>query len=73
VKLGLIKLLHKQFDVCEEACVFFQASSSSSEIDRMVLRRKNNVTVQCPVEPGEYEVVQTVQLPKEIPKGASCA
>ncbi|KAG8789175.1 Phosphatidylglycerol/phosphatidylinositol transfer protein [Ceratobasidium sp. 428] len=49
VKLGLIKLLHKQFDVCEEA-------------------RNNNVTVQCPVEPGEYVVMQTVTLPKETPK-----
>ncbi|KAG9120753.1 Phosphatidylglycerol/phosphatidylinositol transfer protein [Ceratobasidium sp. 392] len=49
VKLGLIKLMHKQFDICEEA-------------------RNNNVTVQCPVEPGEYEVVQTVTLPKETPK-----
>ncbi|KAG9085814.1 Phosphatidylglycerol/phosphatidylinositol transfer protein [Ceratobasidium sp. UAMH 11750] len=49
VKLGLIKLLHKQFDICEEA-------------------RNNNVTVQCPVEPGEYEVVHTVTLPKETPK-----
>ncbi|CAE6479685.1 unnamed protein product [Rhizoctonia solani] len=49
VKLGLVKLLHKQFDVCEEA-------------------RNNNVTVQCPVEPGEYEVVQTVQLPRETPR-----
>ncbi|KAG8790361.1 Phosphatidylglycerol/phosphatidylinositol transfer protein [Ceratobasidium sp. 428] len=49
VKLGLIKLLHKQFDICEEA-------------------RNNNVTVQCPVEPDEYEVIQTVNLPKETPK-----
>jgi len=49
VKLGLIKLLHKRFDVCEEA-------------------RNANATVQCPVEPGEYTVEQTVALPKEIPK-----
>ncbi|KAF8604792.1 hypothetical protein BDV93DRAFT_81950 [Ceratobasidium sp. AG-I] len=49
VKLGLIKLLHKEFDICEEA-------------------RNNNVTLQCPVEPGEYEVVQTVELPKETPR-----
>ncbi|KAG8743090.1 Phosphatidylglycerol/phosphatidylinositol transfer protein [Ceratobasidium sp. 414] len=49
VKLGLVKLLHKQFDVCEEA-------------------RNNNITVQCPVEPGEYEVVHTVTLPKETPR-----
>ncbi|KAL5639544.1 hypothetical protein ACGC1H_006240 [Rhizoctonia solani] len=49
VKLGLVKLLHKQFDICEEA-------------------RNNNVTVQCPVKPGEYEIVQTVQLPRETPR-----
>jgi hypothetical protein len=49
VKLGLIKLLSKQFDLCEEA-------------------RKADATVQCPIEPGEYEVVQTVALPKEIPR-----
>ncbi|KAF4572840.1 Phosphatidylglycerol/phosphatidylinositol transfer protein [Pleurotus pulmonarius] len=49
VKLGLIKLLHKQFDLCEEA-------------------RNADTDVQCPVEPGDYEVEQTVELPKEIPK-----
>ncbi|KAG8905692.1 Phosphatidylglycerol/phosphatidylinositol transfer protein [Tulasnella sp. 403] len=49
VKLGLIKLLHKQFDVCEEA-------------------RNNNAEIQCPVEPGEHEVEQTVLLPKEVPR-----
>ncbi|KAF8591937.1 hypothetical protein K439DRAFT_615359 [Ramaria rubella] len=48
VKLGLIKLLTKSFDVCEEA-------------------KKANVSIQCPVSPGEYTVVQTVALPKEIP------
>ncbi|TFL03557.1 ML domain-containing protein [Pterulicium gracile] len=49
VKLGLIKLLSKQFDLCEEA-------------------RKANATVQCPIKPGQYEVIQSVDLPKEIPK-----
>ncbi|KAL1412898.1 Phosphatidylglycerol/phosphatidylinositol transfer protein [Vanrija albida] len=49
VKLGLIKLLQKRFDVCEEA-------------------RNANASVQCPVQPGEYTVVQTVALPEEIPK-----
>ncbi|KAL1677303.1 ML domain-containing protein [Schizophyllum commune] len=48
VKVGLIKLLQKQFDICEEA-------------------RKANSTVRCPVEKGEHTVVQTVQLPREIP------
>ncbi|WOO77366.1 Phosphatidylglycerol/phosphatidylinositol transfer protein [Vanrija pseudolonga] len=49
VKLGLIKLLQKRFDVCEEA-------------------RNANASVQCPVQPGQYTVVQTVELPEEIPK-----
>ncbi|ORY28512.1 MD-2-related lipid-recognition domain-containing protein, partial [Naematelia encephala] len=49
VKLGLIKLLQKQFDVCEEA-------------------KNANASVQCPVDPGAYNVVQTVELPREIPK-----
>ncbi|KAK7064148.1 Phosphatidylglycerol/phosphatidylinositol transfer protein [Favolaschia claudopus] len=49
VKLGLVKLLQKKFDVCEEA-------------------RKANASISCPVQPGPYEVVQTVALPKEIPK-----
>ncbi|KAL1703005.1 ML domain-containing protein [Schizophyllum commune] len=48
VKVGLIKLLQKRFDICEEA-------------------RNANATVQCPVERGEHTVVQTVQLPREIP------
>lgn len=34
-------------------------------------RRKANTTVQCPVQPGEYEVQHTVSLPKEIPQGMS--
>ncbi|QRV97507.1 hypothetical protein RhiJN_25526 [Ceratobasidium sp. AG-Ba] len=49
VKLGVIKLLKKTFDLCEEA-------------------RSANVTVQCPVNPGDYTVTQTVTLPKEIPR-----
>ena len=28
-----------------------------------------NATVQCPVKPSTYKVSQTVELPKEIPKG----
>ncbi|KAG2118442.1 ML domain-containing protein [Suillus clintonianus] len=49
VKLGLIKLLSKSFDVCEEA-------------------RSANASIQCPIDEGEYTVVQTVALPKEIPQ-----
>ncbi|CAE6539519.1 unnamed protein product [Rhizoctonia solani] len=49
VKLGLIKLLQKKFDICEEA-------------------RNANATIQCPVGKGDHEVVQTVALPREIPR-----
>ena len=52
VKLGLIKLLTKRFDICEEL-------------------RNGNATLQCPVKPGDYDITQTVDLPPEIPKGAS--
>lgn len=51
VKVGLIKILQKRFDVCEEA-------------------RNANATIQCPVEPGEYSIVQEIELPKEIPPAA---
>jgi hypothetical protein len=70
VKLGLIKLLQKRFDVCEEACV--HDNSTSGMKTNSTLRRKNNATVQCPVEPGTYNVEQTVALPKEIPPGMAC-
>ncbi|KAJ7485924.1 ML domain-containing protein [Mycena latifolia] len=30
--------------------------------------RKANASVSCPVEPGAYSIVQTVELPKEVPK-----
>ncbi|KAK0520828.1 hypothetical protein OC835_007082 [Tilletia horrida] len=48
VKLGLIRLLHRQVDICEEA-------------------RANNADVQCPVDPKDYDITQTVQLPSQIP------
>ncbi|EFP81379.1 uncharacterized protein PGTG_07000 [Puccinia graminis f. sp. tritici CRL 75-36-700-3] len=28
---------------------------------------KANATLQCPIEPGHYEIVQEVELPKQIP------
>jgi len=49
VKLGLIKLLTRRFDVCEELS-------------------KANATLQCPIKPGDYDIVQSVDLPREIPK-----
>ncbi|KAJ7130682.1 ML domain-containing protein [Mycena filopes] len=30
--------------------------------------RKANATVACPIDPGVYSIVQTVELPKEVPK-----
>ncbi|KAI0788564.1 ML domain-containing protein [Abortiporus biennis] len=48
VKVGVIKILQKEFDLCEEA-------------------RTANTSIQCPVEKGIYEVIHTVDLPKEIP------
>ncbi|KAJ7119988.1 ML domain-containing protein [Mycena crocata] len=30
--------------------------------------RKANATISCPVEPGVYQIVQSVELPKEVPK-----
>ncbi|KAF9270298.1 hypothetical protein L218DRAFT_992931 [Marasmius fiardii PR-910] len=49
VKLGLIKILTKQFNLCEEA-------------------RKANASIQCPIQDGDHQVTQVVQLPKEIPR-----
>lgn len=33
--------------------------------------RENNVTVQCPIAPGHYDVSHTVYLPQQIPPGKS--
>ncbi|KAJ7635238.1 ML domain-containing protein [Roridomyces roridus] len=30
--------------------------------------RNANATISCPVEPGVYQIVQSVDLPKEVPK-----
>jgi len=30
--------------------------------------RNANATVSCPVEPGPYSIIQSVELPKEVPK-----
>ncbi|KAJ7635262.1 MD-2-related lipid-recognition domain-containing protein, partial [Roridomyces roridus] len=30
--------------------------------------RKANAMISCPVEPGVYQIVQSVDLPKEVPK-----
>lgn len=31
------------------------------------LAEDNDAEVKCPVEPGEYEITQTAELPREIP------
>lgn len=71
VKLGLIKLLQKDFDICEEAYVsfslFFFPFFPLNPISRPTSRNAN-ATVQCPIAPGSYDVSQTVELPKEIPR-----
>ncbi|CAD6911625.1 unnamed protein product [Tilletia controversa] len=48
VKIGYIRLLHRQVDICEEA-------------------RRNDAEVKCPIDPDEYDITQTVQLPSQIP------
>ncbi|KAI0038691.1 hypothetical protein FA95DRAFT_1505197 [Auriscalpium vulgare] len=49
VKLGLVKIVKKQYDLCEEA-------------------RNADANVTCPVGPGDYTVIQIVELPKKIPQ-----
>jgi hypothetical protein len=68
VKLGLVKLLHKQFDLCEEACVILSLNHAAMFRNK-IFSRKAKLEVQCPVQPGAYNVSQTVALPKQIPKG----
>ncbi|KAI5475526.1 phosphatidylglycerol/phosphatidylinositol transfer protein, Npc2p [Pseudohyphozyma bogoriensis] len=48
VKLGLIKLLTKTFDICDELS-------------------NANATLQCPIQPDDYSITQTLALPEEIP------
>ncbi|RUS22186.1 ML domain-containing protein [Endogone sp. FLAS-F59071] len=48
VKYGAIKLLHKQFDLCEQA---------------------QQVNRTCPIEEGDFNLIHTVELPKDIPPG----
>ena len=70
MKLGVIKLIHKEYDLCEEAYV--SVTFAMSEMPMLSFFRRNaNTSVQCPVEKGNYEVVHRVALPKEIPQGQS--
>ncbi|KAJ7804866.1 hypothetical protein B0H14DRAFT_3485831 [Mycena olivaceomarginata] len=52
VKVGRIKLLQTTFDICEEAQP----------------QREHAHPILCPIELGVYQIVQTVELPKEGPK-----
>ncbi|WFD25608.1 hypothetical protein MNAN1_000571 [Malassezia nana] len=39
----------------------------TQKLDLCEVLRENNVTVQCPIAPGHYDVNHTVYLPREIP------
>lgn len=39
----------------------------SKRYDVCQLAEENDAEVKCPLEPGEYELKHTVELPKEIP------
>lgn len=75
VKLGLIKLLTKRFDVCEELYAFaylFRAFWDRLLISIAFLYSDNaHSSLQCPIKPGEYTIEETVALPAEIPRGTS--
>ncbi|KAJ7830147.1 hypothetical protein B0H14DRAFT_2807919, partial [Mycena olivaceomarginata] len=59
VNFGTIKLLRKTFDICGEACVSPLLPSAHVSPSRHA-----NATTSCSVEPGAYQIVQTVELPK---------
>lgn len=44
---------------------FGPRSTDKSDLDR----RNANASLKCPIEAGEHAIVQSVDLPKEIPKG----
>lgn len=70
VKLGLVKLLQKRFDICQEAWVLTISSFLFANRFLMLKRsREADATVRCPVAPGSHTIEQKVKLPKEIPKG----
>jgi ML domain len=68
VKLGVVKLLTKEFDLCEEAYVFLVLPIFAIPTG-FFSRRNAQLEVQCPVKRGDYLVEHTVVLPKEIPQG----
>ena len=72
VKLGLIKVLHKEVDLCEEAYVLYLILRCGSLIGTL-FSRSAEVDISCPVEPGTYKVKHTVELPSQIPPGKTLA
>ncbi|KAJ6556162.1 hypothetical protein B0H19DRAFT_1235446 [Mycena capillaripes] len=65
VKVGGRKLFQKTYDICEEACL---STYFSIAYLTMPPSRNANASITCPVEPGLYTVVQTAELPTEVPK-----
>lgn len=53
--------------ICLEAIEDVLVAESSHPYP--LIRSNANATLQCPVQPGDYTIVQTVDLPREIPKG----
>jgi hypothetical protein len=47
----------------------FLSVPSTCSAENGPLSRNANASVTCPVDKGHYTVVQTVTLPKEIPRG----
>jgi hypothetical protein len=66
--MGVVKLVSKTFDLCEEAYVFLKLAVSTNPT-QFHFRRNAQADVQCPVSEGNYVVEQTFALPKQIPQG----
>lgn len=69
VKLGLIKLLTKRFDLCDELSVPSLESRPEYSTDPSAYSANINSSLACPLEPGDYSFSHTVELPMEIPRG----
>lgn len=75
VKLGLIKLLTKRFDLCEELSVFGSHTAlAPGKLPELTFglcdcSANINSSLACPIDPGVYSFTHTVALPNEIPRG----
>ena len=73
VKLGIIKLVERRFDLCDEAYVSSASPSSDLIVNaRAICSQKDNYEVTCPVKRGTYTVKKSFTLPPEVPKGNDC-